>query len=73
MTKRATKSDANEPLVFLASLPTSGRRQALSLDGEGAAILTLEIPEDEAPRLVSRFHELRDRTFFVSIVLRTQS
>ena len=47
-------------------------RQALSLDGEGAAILTLEIPENEAPRLVSRFHELKDRTFFVSIVLKAE-
>jgi hypothetical protein len=71
--KRATKQNVDDPVVFLASLPASGRRQALSLDGEGAAVLTLEIPETESPRLVSRFHELRDRTFFVSIVLKAEA
>ena len=44
-------------------------RKALTLDADGEAILTLAIPATDALLLTTRFMDLMDRAFVVSISL----
>jgi hypothetical protein len=54
--------------MFEAALVPSGRK-ALTLDADGEACLTLVIPASDALILATRFPELMDRSFIVSIGL----
>ena len=54
--------------MFEAALVPAGRK-ALTLDADGEATLTLVIPATDALILATRFTELMDRSFVVSIVL----
>lgn len=55
-------------LSFEAALVQSSRK-ALTLDCDGEAVLTLAIPASDAIILASRFIELMDRSFVVTIAL----
>lgn len=55
-------------LTFEAALVPAGRK-ALTLDADGEATLTLVIPATDALTVVSRFMELRDRSFLVALDL----
>jgi hypothetical protein len=55
-----------DPLVFEAALVPAGRK-ALTLDADGEAILTLAIPATDALQVASRFNELMDRSFQVTL------
>jgi hypothetical protein len=65
------RRDQTGPLIFEAALVPSGRK-ALTLDADGEAILTLAIPATDALSVVSRFMELMDRSFVVSISLENE-
>ena len=53
------------PLSFAASF-ASGRK-CLTLDTDGEAIITLAIPESDAPKVTEAFRHLRDVPFKVTI------
>jgi hypothetical protein len=55
-------------LTFEAALVPAGRK-ALTLDADGEATLTLVIPATDALLVTTRFLDLMDRSFVVSISL----
>jgi hypothetical protein len=65
--RRQARSDN---LSFEAALVPSGRK-ALTLDADGEATLTLVIPATDALLVTSRFFDLMDRSFVVTIALDT--
>ena len=67
MASRRRKAPACD-LSFEAALVPSGRK-ALTLDADGEAVLTLAIPATDALIVASRFNDLMDRAFVVTIAL----
>jgi hypothetical protein len=67
MASRRRKAPACD-LSFEAALVPSGRK-ALTLDADGEAVLTLAIPATDALIVASRFNDLMDRSFVVTIAL----
>ncbi len=57
---------ADSPLIFEAALVPAGRK-ALTLDADGEATLTLVIPATDALTVASRFAELMDTAFRVTL------
>lgn len=64
----ARRRGETEPLRFEAALVPAGRK-ALTLDADGEATLTLVIPATDALVLATRFTELMDCAFTVTITV----
>jgi len=62
------KGQGDQDLRFEAALAGSGRK-ALTVDSDGEATLTLIIPATDALQIMTRFYELMDRSFVVTIGL----
>lgn len=56
---------ASALLTFVASLADS--RSTLAFDNEGAARLTLQLPQPEAAKVAAKLDSLIDRSFVVAL------
>jgi hypothetical protein len=70
--KRPPDEPGSPPPGFIVSFHAAlagvgSYKKAITLDGEGQCVLSLEVPRSDAAQLVSAFNELIDRAFVVTI------